>query len=510
MARVLAPLVTLASVILVLASGAWVTVSNQRARFFKQHVVLVGLDELGWHFARACANSGLDVVAIEADPDNPRIERVRRLNVPVIVGDPLSEQVLRRSGIQRAAELVAFLGTDAANVELTVRVKTLLQTRERLPSASPLRIHNHMTDPSLAQALERYPKLFVDRDLVESSFFNVDELAARKLLLDHPVDVYADAMGRQVVHVIIVGATRMAREVILQIGNTAHFANGHRPRVTVCAPGADSVVAMLVADHPGLGHAVELAALEAPKALQALGEIAGDPRVGGVSQFIVCGRDDAESLAQSLILRHGMQLHRDVNAPIMLHMRTSDGLARMLESVEPEPEIPDGLCPFGTLDEILNDETIINARQDDLARALHDNYLDTTKANGTHDANAPSQSLWRVLPESFRRDNRHEADHVDAKLRAVGCVESDDDAAITFSPAEIERLAHMEKSRFVAVRYVAGWQHGLRRSDFGKVADLRPWEEISDGATTSPVSKRFPAFCAPASARVSDASVWWG
>ncbi len=479
-ARVLAPLVTLASLILVLARGAWVTLSNQRARFYRDHVVLVGLDELGWHFARACAAGGLDVVAIESDDDNPHIEHVRRMNIPVLVGDPLSDAVLRRSGVRRAADLVALLGSDAANVELTVRVKTLLDRHERLATASPLRIHGHMTDPSLAQALERYPKLFIDRDLVAASFFNVDQLAARKLMLEHPTDVYADAMGRASIHIVIVGATSMAREVMLQLANTAHFANGRRPKATLCAVGAAAELANIIAYHPGLTHALEVVSLELPGALQALETIASDPKIAGVSQYVVCGRDDAESLAQSLILRHGIQLQRDVNAPIMLHMRTSDGLTRMLESVEPDPETPDGLYPFGTLDEILNEEMIINARQDDLARALHENYLEQARAKPGFDPHAPSKSPWRVLPESYRRDNRNEADHLEVKLRAVRCVETRDAAQTEFDASEIERLAHMEKARFIASRYVSGWQHGLVRSDFGKVADLRPWDEISD------------------------------
>ncbi len=479
-ARVLAPLVALTSLILVLASGAWVGVSNVRARLYHDHVVLVGLDELGWHFASACASSGVDIVAIESDEDNPRIDRVRRLNVPVIVGDPLSSATMRRCGIQRASDLVVFLGADAANIELTVRVKMLFEKHERAASAQPLRIHNHMTDRALAHALERYPKLFIDRDLVETTFFNVDELAARKLMLDHPTDIYADAMARQDVHVVVIGATRMAREVLLQVANTAHFANDRRPKATICTRDANDVLNAILADHPGLPHALQLSALEMPPSLQALGTIAAHPSVRGVSQFVVCGVDDAESLAQALILRHGVQLYADVNAPILLHMRTSDGLSRMLESVEPEPEIPDGLYPFGTLDEILNEETVINARQDDLARAMHETFLESVQANDARDPMAPSQAPWRELPERYRRDNRHEADHVDAKLRAVGCVETDDDAEAALTDAEIERLARMEKARFLAVRYVAGWQHGLKRSPFAKITDLRPWDELAD------------------------------
>ncbi len=478
-ARIVAPMVTVISVMLVLARDAWITLSNQRVRLMREHIVLVGLDELSWHFARACADSALPLAVIESDAGNPRIERVRRLNVPVIIGDPMSTTILRRSGVRRAANLVAFMN-DAANVELTVSVKTLLEHTGRLSGAAPLRIHCHMTDPSLAHGLEDYPKLFLGRDLVETSFFNADELAARKLSLDHPSDVYADAMARDRVHIVIVGATRMARQVLLQAANTAHFASQNLPRVTVCASDVQRFVDALCADHPGLSHAVEITGIEAPPTLQTLRRITDDSAIAGVSQFVVCGKDDAESLAKALVLRRATLLQRDANAPILLHMRTSGGLARMLESVEPDPETPDGLAAFGTLDEILNEETIINARQDDLARALHENYLDEGARHADFAPEAPSHMPWRNLAEGYRRDNRHEADHLDSKLRAVGCVESDVDAVTTFEPDEIELIARIEKNRFIASRYVAGWRHGLARSAFGKVTDLRPPEALAD------------------------------
>jgi voltage-gated potassium channel Kch len=478
-ARVLAPLVAAASIILVLVHDAWVTLFNQRVRLLSGHVVLVGLDEDGWHFARACAEGGLRLAVIEPNEDNARIERARRLNVPVIVGDPLSHTALRRAGVHRAKDLVTFLD-DAANVELTVSVKALLEGGERATPSMPLRVHCHMTDPQLAHGLEGYPKLFAGRELVETSFFNVDELAARKLARDQPMDVYADAMGRTRVHIVVVGASRMAREIILQTANTAHFATPERPRVTLCATGAPAFIERMCTIYPGLPQAVELATVEAPVVLHGLAAIAADSAVAGVSQYVICGRDDAESLAQALVLRRAVLLQRDVNAPILLHMRTSDGLTRMLESTEPDPEVPDGLCAFGTLDDVLNEETIINARQDDLARGLHETFLEQTKANRSNDPEAPSHVPWRLLSEAYRRDSRYEADHVTSLLRAIGCVEADVGATVEFTPAELERLAHIEKNRFIASRLVAGWRHSMVRSAFGRTTDLRPWGEIAD------------------------------
>ena len=47
--RFAAPLTMGASVVLVLASGAWIAMTNARIRVFNEHIVVVGLNPLSWH-----------------------------------------------------------------------------------------------------------------------------------------------------------------------------------------------------------------------------------------------------------------------------------------------------------------------------------------------------------------------------------------------------------------------------------------------------------------------------
>ena len=67
LARFLAPLLGIMSLVLVFVRGAWVGIVNVFARFRRDHVVLIGLNALGWHFARSCRRVGLKAVAVERD-----------------------------------------------------------------------------------------------------------------------------------------------------------------------------------------------------------------------------------------------------------------------------------------------------------------------------------------------------------------------------------------------------------------------------------------------------------
>jgi len=478
-ARFLAPLIALASLVLVFARGAWVALANARARFAKDHIVLVGLNPLGWHFARSCRGLGLRTVAIERKEDNVYVDRCRRLGVPVIIGDALLADTLLRAGVGRASDLVTFVRDDGTNVELTLRVKTFSRDWEGRRSA-PLRVRCHLANTQLADRLEQYPKFFLDPHLAEISFFNAHGLAARTLLQRRPPEVFADALRATEVHVVILGGTPLGEQVMLHVARMAHYANFSPPRLTMCLEGAVAFGERMARVHPGLGVAARVDYVEMPVSPDLFARDDEPFPITDATMYVVCIADDSVGLSLALALRRATLLGRGRNAPVMVAMERSDGLAWLLESERGRPEIPDGLYPFGMLDDIVSAENIVDERIDRLAQAFHDNYLEATAASKT-DSIRPSQVPWRKLPEVYRRASRLEADHLDVKLRAVGCREEDTGASFEFTPEELARLARMEHDRFVAVRYSTGWRGGDVRSDFARIDDqLAPWSALDE------------------------------
>jgi len=400
----------------------------------------------------------------------------------VIVGDALTSQALVRAGVAAAAHLVTFVSDDGTNVELTLRVKALNRARRRSRDAA-LHVHCHLGDVQLATRLEQYPKFFLDSHLAEIGFFNVSGLAARMLLQRHPLEVYADVLRRDEVHIAVLGSGALAEQVLLQAARTAHYASFDPPRISLCVEDAGAYRLRIERLYPGLHAAARLAFVDMPSVPDAFD--AGDAPipVRDATVYVVCLEDESAGLSLALALRRATLLGRGLNAPVMVAMERSTGLARLLESEMGAPEIPDGLYPFGMLNEVVSAGTIVDERLDRLAQAFHENYLETVAARVGSGPRKPSQVPWPALAEMYRNANRLEADHVDIKLRAVGCREEEGDEPFKFEPHELERIAHMDRNRFIAVRYTTGWRSGATRSDFARIDDnLKPWEELDASA----------------------------
>ena len=477
LARFVAPLVALGSLILLLARGAWVGLTNFRARFARGHVVLVGLNALGWHFARSCRHGGLRAVAIERDESNPYVDRCRRMGVPVIVGEALSWSVLRHAGVARAAYLATFMSDDGTNVELTLQAKALIR-RIAADREAPLKVRCRLSDAQLADRLQQYPKFFMDPHLAEISFFDTHGLAARTMLEKQPPEVFADVLRAPDVHVVIFGATPLAEQVLLHVARMGHYANFAPPRITICTEKVDAFRTRIEGLYPALERTARIVYRDTARH-ESLDEAEQRVPELDATMFVVCGENDSAGLSQALAIRRAALLGRVPNAPVMVAMERSDGLASLLESSDGHPEIPDGLYPFGMLDEIVSAAYIVDERLDRLAQAVHESYLD---ASVHSDDRRLARRPWRELSQIYREASRLQADHLGAKLRAAGCTEVAGREPFAFSHDELERLAQMERRRFLAVRHTTGWHAGEARSDFARIdsdAYMAPWESAS-------------------------------
>ncbi|MBA1148291.1 NAD-binding protein [Ectothiorhodospiraceae bacterium WFHF3C12] len=109
---------------------------------------------------------------------------------------------------------------------------------------------------------------------------------------------------------------------------------------------------------------------------------------------------------------------------------------------------------------------------------------------------------WRDLPARFKASNRRQADHMEVKLRAVGCASHPRDKESGKSDKQgygwwrtaleqdhrllgetpLLRLARLEHQAWNAAHHAAGWRHGERRVDAARVhQNLIPWSDLDAG-----------------------------
>ena len=90
---------------------------GQRAVPRREHVVVIGLGQVGMRLCLLLRDCGIAVVAVEADGEAESVGQARHLKLPVVVGKGADPQVLGRLSLDRAKALVAATNDDLANIE---------------------------------------------------------------------------------------------------------------------------------------------------------------------------------------------------------------------------------------------------------------------------------------------------------------------------------------------------------------------------------------------------------
>jgi Trk K+ transport system NAD-binding subunit len=108
------------------------------------HLVVCGLGNIGFRCVEELVRMGRPVVAVERVNDNPFAATVRRMGVPVIIGDATVAEVLRQARADTARAVIAATSSELANLEIALLV------RQEKPDQ---RVVVRLTDPDFAQAV---------------------------------------------------------------------------------------------------------------------------------------------------------------------------------------------------------------------------------------------------------------------------------------------------------------------------------------------------------------------
>jgi hypothetical protein len=283
---------------------------------------------------------------------------------------------------------------------------------------------------------------------------DLERTAARLLLARWPLHVGCDPLFGQQVHLVIVGRTALADALLVHALRIAHYSE-REPVMTLLSEVPERWQQAFAAVHPQAEtfSRLRFRALDEP----ALG---GEPPVCGV---VVCahppdfGLERAESLVRTIAEQQG------VSPPVLLD----------IGDAEPVGDLGDWdgqILPFSYRRLVLTPEVLLDGRGDELARVIHDHYRDTSAAQGRNPDAEPSSRPWSDLADSYRHANRHQADHLWAKLAVTDCraVPEEMVESFAFAPAEVERLAIIEHARWAADRYLDGWSYAPTRDNARK------------------------------------------
>lgn len=296
--------------------------------------------------------------------------------------------------------------------------------------------------------------------------------AARAFFSRWPLHWGADPGFAQAVHLLVCGQGAMATALCVQALRVGLY-GAPRLRLTQLGRDPERLRSAFLAAYP---QAREIADLDFG-AVGDAGSNAGlaEGRVP-VTAVICTGDRPEQTLALAVAVRD--QLASGLNPcspPVFVDLRDTRASGDL--------DAWDGqLIPVDLEALALEPSALLDGEGDELARVIHEHYRDTTEAQGRDPSAEPSGAPWDTLAPAYRDANRHQADHVWAKLAVTDCLAVAEERveSFAFAPLEVERLAVIEHARWAADRWLAGWSYAPTRDNGLKHhPQLIPYEALS-------------------------------
>ncbi|HWN35255.1 MAG TPA: NAD-binding protein, partial [Pseudonocardia sp.] len=126
--------------------GARLAVALGRPREVSDHVVVVGMGNVGSRVIEQLHDLGVQVIGVERDESARGVARARHLGLPVVIGDASREHTLREAYLESSRALVAVTNNDVTNLEAALHGRAM---------RAHLRIVLRLFDDDLAQRVQR-------------------------------------------------------------------------------------------------------------------------------------------------------------------------------------------------------------------------------------------------------------------------------------------------------------------------------------------------------------------
>lgn len=465
-ARLAAPLVTVYA--FVEAGRLFLAAEVHRWRTLRArgHVVVCGSGATALALTRRFAELGARVVSIQPGPvtDGPR----RKF---LVAGDARQPEILRAAGVHRAGALYACTDDTATNTVIALAARRMAKD-----TGAELAVYALATDPDMCLALQArhlgQPRSAGGR----FEFFNIDELAARKLF-DNPPPPSAGPP-----RILVIGATSFGRAVVVEQARRWRAGQPDadvRPTVTLVDENATEALADITHRYPFVADVCLLRPYDKGLATLFTGQAGGQ----AATMVFVCLDDEEASLRTALTVD---RLWHGGPGSLVVRLERLSSLRDAFDGSAGDPlldQVAGVLWLFGVVEAACDPRLIREDVTERLARVVHDRYRMACLRRGDSVDDNPSMVDWGRLPVTQRESCRAQAEDIGRKLRAIGATLAPrggpgDDHQLADDTVEV--LAEMEHDRWLAERTEAGWRYAERRADDEREhPDLVAWERLS-------------------------------
>jgi len=444
LARWLAPLVALAS-LLAAFSGALrgLYLSLQLGRL-RRHTVLVGPR---WSSALQVPGAAPAVFVCIGGNTQPRATTGGNLRLEALS----IEEAVSRCAMHRSAMVLVEVAALDEGVRWMAALKMACQMSGR--SAQDVCLVSHALDTAAGlQALST---------LAEPQL-RVRVLDPTQLLFERLAGWLAAALAQRTagsVRLWLAGDPDYSLEIARQLAKRIILLPGLALHLEICTPPgsplADSALQALIQAAPHIGFSQS--ALELDDGLVCL--------TSPESMLCYCGKHANALLRDHGALRRILQADDAPHVAIAIHSAwpASEAVAALLgQATNARLTL---VC--GATDQELLCTVQADSALERLARQVHSSYLKTA-----HDHETPASRPWETLPEPYRESSRLQVNSFVFKLASLGySLETAvaQTAALQVSvEVHIEALAEAEHRRWSAEKQLQGWTYASRRDDIAK------------------------------------------
>jgi len=300
--------------------------------------------------------------------------------------------------------------------------------------------------------------------------FAVENRAARALLARWPLHAGMDPLFGQGPHLLIAGFAAPTEAFLVQALRLIQYGEA-RPTVSILC---DDPASLSAGFHTAYPQAAQVAELRFAPLASPASALEGTPPV--TLGLVSLGDMDESALASARTLVRTIAEVQGVSPPILLEIGDS----------EPTGDVGDWdgqLVPVSHVREACRPGVLLDGIGDEVALSIHEHYCDSIAAQGRDPSAEAAGQPWSKLATSYRQANRHQADHLWAKLAVTDCraVPEEMVESFAFTPLEVERLSIIEHQRWAADRYLDGWSYAPVRDNTRRHhPQLIPYAELSE------------------------------
>lgn len=435
-----------------------------RTALKKRHLVIVGIGDKGTRLlTNYRKNRHQTAVAIEADEEAANKRAVRKEGHLLIFGDARNKKTLGEAGIRRASNLICFLSDEQAVIAIAQTVRGIYKKGH---IANQLHCYLHIPNPELTELIRSSGACAPDSNTgLQFHFFNVHKMVARKFFYQLAID-FSATLQKTDPHfrISILGFGDYAQAILLQALRVFHVP-GNTVNINIYVENAADAHRVFEDRYPMAAKIFPVQFIEFDNRVRPLSDEAGSTK----SHIVISAFDDSERN-----MNLGLRLY-GANAFSKVYVLNTKAIEvnQLLNTSGDNGR----LQFFGSLDDFCNVELITGEKQDALARAIHEDYL--KQLSGASSESAAYTTSWEALSEDARDANRAQADHLWYKMIIAG--KKENNGALQFSPQQVEAMAITEHFRWMAHRYLNGWDFGEQRDDKQLLhPSLVPWEALSE------------------------------